>query len=77
MTHTHQCKHCGHIWDCFLDPKTFKHPERCPVTKAAKANHQGPYCSLCRILIEAIFAANIRLLPRLEQTLWREFRKLE
>lgn len=40
--HAHRCQCCHHVWPCAEPLPT------CKVETAAKANHSGPFCTMCR-----------------------------
>lgn len=65
--HDHLCAGCGHHWDCLI--------VKCHVEQAVRVNKIGPWCAVCRPLIEAVRAARIRgLIPEAVverlQTMW-------
>jgi hypothetical protein len=57
--HNHSCARCLHEWPCTV---WMEKPKRkvCIVTEAARVNKQGPFCELCRGLLIAEAAANLR-----------------
>lgn len=52
--HAHRCQCCGHVWPCAEPLPT------CKVETAAKANHSGPFCTMCRHGIMFLRYANLR-----------------
>ncbi len=54
--HTHTCTHCREVWPC-TEPKPLA---RCKVRVAAQVNRQGPFCTLCQLLISARHVAFLR-----------------
>lgn len=57
--HNHTCCVCGMIYPC-VHFRTLKKCQATGVFRAVAVNGQGPYCDVCRPLIEACRAARGR-----------------
>ena len=69
--HDHKCDNCGHVWPCTCTNKKgkLKPIAKCPVTKAAKSNGEGPWCKLCYHLKMAHSLASHRGIVEVKATI--------